>query len=424
MEHDPSEAPSAGELAFAPDCEAEAGCAPDPYREPDGPRIVKVIGYTPGSPLDKELLAGFLGQERLDRLETGYIELREPNSGEALFIKTTFDKTLQAEAEKWVRGAGGFDAALVVMDPLTGKILAMAGAGARSKLNPAVAGSFPAASVFKIVTAAAAIELNSYTRDNYVLFDGGRHTLFKSNVVKEPDSGRHKATLKEGFAHSINSVFGKLGIYNVGPDALKEKAELFRFNSPILFEMEVTPSSFTVEDREDSFHLAGLASGYNRTTKASPLHMAMLTASVYNDGKILEPYFAEEASDSRLNILYTGEPKLLGRAMGAETSLELRELMRGAVYDGTGRKRFHDAATHRILKDLDLGGKSGSINDTEGNPVDWFVAFSSIKGKTGADARPLAIAAVVVQGGRTRMSSQELVRRAVLSYYKPKPAAS
>jgi hypothetical protein len=422
LEGEELNASQAGEAVFGPEMEPDYESSGDislPLSS-DGPRIVKVIGYTPGSPLDKEILAGFLGQERLSGLESGYLELHEPTNGALLHIKTTFDKELQAEAEKWVKSAGSLDAALVVIDPLDGRVLAMAGSGSRSKLNPAVSGSFPAASVFKIITAAAAIERNNYTRDSYVLFDGGRHTLYKGNVVKEPDVGRHKSSLKDSFAHSINSVFGKLGIYTLGPDALKEAAESFRFNSPILFEMEVTPSSFVLEDREDSFMLAGLASGYNRTTKVSPLHAAMVVASVYNGGKIMEPYFVEEVSDGSYKLLYQGAPKALGEVMSQGTALELWELLKAAVYEGTGRKRFYDAETHKVLKHLDLGGKSGTINDTDGNSVDWFVALSRIKDQDGAMSRPLAIAAVIVHNGRTRTSSQELVRRAVLSYYKEK----
>lgn len=415
-------APSAGETGPRPGDGPDGGFEPafGPV-DPDGPKVVKVIGYTSGSPLDKEILAGFLGQERLSGLESGFLELQEPSNGEILHLRTTFDRGLQAEAQKWVRAVGSLEAALVVLDPEDGKVLAMAGAGSGTKLNPAVAGSFPAASVFKLITAAAAMERNGYDEDSYVLYDGGRHTLYKSNVVKDPDVGRHKATFKESFAHSINSVFGKLGIYTLGAEELKAYAESFRFNSPILFEMEVTPSSFLVEDAEDPFLLAELASGYNRTTKASPLHAAMMVAAVHNGGRVMEPYFVEEVADNRNNVLYTGTPKELGKVMADGTASSLWTLMKATVYEGTGRKRFYDATSHPVLRRLDLGGKSGTINDTEGNYVDWFVALAKLKDAEGKESKPLAIAAVVVHNGRARLSSQELVRRAVISYYKDKP---
>jgi hypothetical protein len=417
------DAPSAGEAPCGPDggCEwlfEPTWLPPDP----DAPRVARVIGYIPGSPLTKELLAGFLGQERFSGMEAGVITLEEPRGGGVLKVKTTLDPELQREAEKWTRASGALEAALVAVDPLTGKVVVLAGGGSRAKLNPAVAGSFPAASVFKIVTAAAAIELNGYTQNHFVRYDGGRHTLYRANVAKEPNRGRHKASLRDGFSHSINSVFGKLGLYTIGADRLREWAELFRFNSPMPFEMEVTPSSFQVENKDDSLMLAGLSSGYNRATKISPLHAAVLTASVYSDGMVYEPYLAAEASGGDGGVLYQGAPKELGRAMRPETARELRELMRASVYEGTGRKRFWDAQTHGLLKGLDLGGKSGTINDSDGNFVDWFVALSSIKGKDGAGARPLALAAVVLHRGKPRTSSQELVRRAVLRYYGPDAA--
>jgi hypothetical protein len=67
-----------------------------------------------------------------------------------------------------------------------------------------------------------------------------------------------------------------------------------------------------------------------------------------------------------------------------------------------------------------LGGKSGTINDENGAKVDWFIAFASPISENESQMGQLALAAVVVHDGRTKVVSQELVRKALLAYYQPK----
>jgi cell division protein FtsI/penicillin-binding protein 2 len=336
-------------------------------------------------------------------------------------VRTTLDKDLQENALSWVDRAGSRDAALVVLNPLNGRVLALAGTTKDGPYsNAALAGSFPAASVFKIVTAAAAIERNGYSADNTVLYDGSKHTLYKNNVVKEPDQGVHSATLKEGFAESINSVFGKLGVYTLGSGELAAYATRFSFNRPIMFEMPVEISSYDPSGGDEPFHLAELASGFNKTTRVSPLHGALLAAAVASGGLIFEPTFVSEVFDQDNRILYRSSPRMLGKVISPKTAGELSTLMNAAIHEGTGRKQFSDAMVHPVLSRLDIGGKSGTINDEGGARVDWFVAFAGISGKSGADACPVALSAVIVHEGRTNTVSQELVRKALISYYKPR----
>jgi cell division protein FtsI/penicillin-binding protein 2 len=137
----------------------------------------------------------------------------------------------------------------VVLNPFDGQVLALASYrqdGQES--NSALADSFPAASLFKILTAAAAVEKGSYQADSEVLYDGGKHTIYKGNVIKKPDVGNHKTTLKDGFAESINTVFGKLEAFTLGPEPLADFAQRFHFNQPIDFEMPVAVSQFAVSD--------------------------------------------------------------------------------------------------------------------------------------------------------------------------------
>jgi hypothetical protein len=136
-----------------------------------------------------------------------------------------------------------------------------------------------------------------------------------------------------------------------------------------------------------------------------------------------EPNIVSRVSDLNNTVVYLAAPRIMGRAVSLQTSEELSVLMQAAITNGTGRKFFSDALTNPVLSALTLGGKSGTINDENGSKVDWFVAFASPSAE-GDKRCQLALAAVVVHDGRTNVASQELVRKALLAYYKPRGGQS
>ncbi|MDR1488025.1 MAG: hypothetical protein LBT62_08570 [Deltaproteobacteria bacterium] len=382
-------------------------------------RVVVQLSPPPSSIywLDKAGLAQLLGPIKIPATSSRFFQSVDAK-GEPIFLETTIDPELQLDVDKSVRAAGAQKVALVVLDSNTGRILAISGRDQKDEQANISLSSFPAASVFKMVTAAAAVEKASMTASSTVAYDGAKHTLYKANLAKEPEVGVHSATLKQSFADSINSVFGKLGMYSFEPQDLSDFAGRFGFNVPIGFELPLESSVFDLElptdETFDDFRLAELASGFNRQTKLSPIHGALMAASIANGGELLEPTVIIEAFDRDNNILYRGVPKAIGTACSPQTASELSILMEAAVTEGTGRKGFSDMTKNSVLSKLAIGGKSGSINDDQGARVDWFVAYAR---RLTDPSQSIALAAVVVHDGFTKTTSQELVREALLSYY-------
>jgi len=371
----------------------------------------------PGPGLDKKELADLIGSRSLGGEANHLLEISD-RSGQALFVRTTLLPDLQDLSDAWVRGSRARQAALVVLNPDNGEVLTLAGyRDDGEEKNAALAGSFPAASLFKIVTAAAAVEKAELSADSKLAYDGGKHTLYKNNLAKEPDQGRQVTTLEASFAESINSVFGKLGASTLGPEELADIAGRFGFNHDIDFEMPVEVSSFSV-DGDDEFHLAELASGFNRSTKVSPLHGAMIAATVVGGGILYDPSMVREVFDRENRIHYRAEPARSREIISPKTAAEMTRMMRLAVEEGTGRRVLGAAAReHPILSRLIIGGKSGTINNDQGQRVDWFVAWAQPKPGTGCQDR-LALSAVVVHDGQTTTTSQRLIRDALAAYYK------
>ncbi|MBW1710184.1 MAG: hypothetical protein JRG97_11150 [Deltaproteobacteria bacterium] len=371
-------------------------------------------GCNPESSLTKERLARLIGSHPFGSEELHAFQINN-EAGEVLFVSTT----LAPELQKWVMAALGrarvSSAALVVLDPASGDVLTMASYTADQKpVNLTLSSSFPAASLFKIVTAAAAVETANLTSGSTLAYDGRKHTLYRKQLMRDVQSGRHQVTLKDSFAKSINVVFGKLGAFTLGPKALEEFAQRFYFNQPIRFEMPVETSRFSPPDK-DYFHLAEIASGFNRTTMLSPLHGALLAAAVANDGLIMEPTVVAEVFDQNNNIYYRHQPVSMGQVISAKTVIELKKMMRATITKGTGRPFFRDVRVHPVLSKLEIGGKSGSINNSQGRKVDWFVSFALKEG-----SEKIALAAVVVHNrDKLGVRAQSLVRDSIIHYFSP-----
>ena len=395
-----------------------------PKTEPKTATPPDVVVVSPGisgqvtrKELEKGDLAGIIGSHAFLADEIHSFRIEDEN-GNALYVRTTMDPALQSWAVKFMPKVNALSAALVVMNPQNGEVQAMASYLADGQpVNLALSSTFPAASLFKLVTAAGAVEKKNMGSNSTVSYDGGKHTLYKKNVEGGIKEGEHQVTLKEGFADSINTVFGKIGAFSLGPKGLESFAKKFYFNQPISFDMPVQNSQFDVQDDEDPYRLAELASGFNRTTKVSPLHGAMLASAVVNEGKLMEPAIVREIFDQDNRIYYERQgPVSLGQVVSPRTVGELRTLMAATVSEGTGRRRFKDADTHKVLSKLDIGGKSGTINNDEGHRVDWFICYA--KEKKGSES--IALASVVVHGAKLGIRSQEIIRQAIIEYYGPR----
>lgn len=128
-------------------------------------------------------------------------------------IDTSLDIDLQTHLLQKIKNATVTHMGLVAISPDTGKVLAMVGIdGDKLSENPCLDNSFPAASVFKIVTAGAAIDTCGYNLETPITFTGGKYTLYKSQLKETKGKYGTTLSLRDSFAQSVNPVFGKIGL--------------------------------------------------------------------------------------------------------------------------------------------------------------------------------------------------------------------
>ena len=340
-------------------------------------------------------------------------------------LEYAFDPRLQDYMESLYKQYKPDYGAFVAMDATTGQVLSLVSFSTKPGPigNLALRATFPSASVFKVVTAAAAIETKNYSANTIIPFNGANHTLYRNNVMKnQVTRWTRYPTLKTAFANSINTVFGKLGALNMTPAELKSYADRFGFNKPIPADLPVQSGSAPVP--EDPWERAETASGYTRDNTMSPLQGAMIAAAVVNDGVMMEPFIVRSVFTDEGKSIYKVEPKMAGVSVDARTAAEIRELMKETVIHGTSKKSFRGFFKHgkkyaALAQRIQVGGKTGSLTgmDPPGK-YDWFVGYGS------DGSRKIAVAALSVHEKFWKVKSSYLARMAIEKYFGEINAAS
>jgi membrane peptidoglycan carboxypeptidase len=291
--------------------------------------------------------------------------------------------------------------AIVVMDAGSGDILALYGQGLGGEQDCGL-GLDPdlGASIFKLVTAVAALEQAGFTPESVFSYNGSAYTLYKKQLTNLRNRWTEDISLADAFARSNNVVFGKLGCMHLGQQPLVITADKMGFGKSPLQEISITPSESYLP--QDEYGIAELACGFNRHTRISPLHAAQMVTAVLNDGFMLTPRLLRGRGGDKT------------RAMQGETARALHDMMERTVKRGTVSKTFRGSSSDRVLKHLAIGGKSGSINgsDPEGRR-NWFAGYARHK-ETGEG---ITIGCLLILNDRFWVEADTLSRLVIRRYF-------
>ena len=338
----------------------------------DSQKAAAVVSY------DKVQIHQFIDAHYFADLQDNYFEIQ--NNGRRLRVQTSIDPELQNYLTQKLDRKNSSHIGIVAMDPDDGRILSLVGFNkADPSSNPCLDSSFPAASIFKIVTAAAALEKGNLRLDSKLRYNGRKYTLDKSQLKEKRNKYTNTITLREAFAKSVNPVFGKLGALYLGKTQLETYAEAFGFNRDINFEVFLAPSQTVITD--EPYQWAEIACGFNRQTRMSPVHGALISATIFNRGKLIEPTIIERILNEMGTELYHSQPAVVSQAFAPHTSAALRELMKTTIRSGTVRGAFRKYRKDKIISRLEIGGKTGTINNkTDDIKYEWFVGYAQEKG--------------------------------------------
>jgi len=350
--------------------------------------------------------------------------LNRPQQG--LDLHLTLDSELQRTAHQLLDGRNG---SMVVTDVKTGAVLVFASnpiydpealftsnpgenaeaseywkslnAAPDSPLVPrANLGRYTPGSTFKTVSAAIAID-QGFAAPEDVYEDDGDIEIEGRVLVENnrPDDSRTEWTLAEGLAWSLNVVFAQIGL-EIGATLMWEYGERFGFGADIPFDLPVASSQVAGSrgflDSLNAVADTGFGQGQVLT---SPLHMAMLTATYCNDGKMMQPYLVERVATQEGDTVRTTEPMVWREPIKPETASDVEAMMVNAVQNGS----VEAAQTPGYV----VGGKTGTAETGGAEPHSWFIGFIG-------DPEPRYAIAVVLEEGGTGLSATVGIGRDLL----------
>jgi cell division protein FtsI/penicillin-binding protein 2 len=372
--------------------------------------------------LSIEDLRGLLAQLKLTHVPFAEVYHVETPEGRYT-LETSIDRDLQRFVTDLLNRSMTQHSAAVVIRPDNGQILAMAsyennGNGGKGE-NLCLRADFPAASLFKIIAAAAAVEDRGMNPETPLSFRGQKYTLYKSQLREDTaKKGKKKrtystqTTLREAFSDSINPVFGKIGIHYLGGDLISEYADRFLFNQLIPFDLYVAPSRYVKP--MDDYALAEVASGLNKRTLLSPLHAGLITASVANGGTMMTPWLIKTVRNDAGEVLYETTPSVLANPITKKTAGKMMVLMEGTVEEGTAKRAFQPLHRKRELRYVDLGAKTGTINGaTDQCKYEWLTAFALPSDGDGG----LCITVMTAHGERIGVRAKDIARLIIDRHY-------
>lgn len=332
--------------------------------------------------------------------------------GNRFFVRTTINTKLQKFIVRTVERSGTLQSAVVVLNPDDGQVLSMVNYDANGNgINLCLQAEFPAASLFKIVSASAALESAGFTLDKKLVYHGSKHTLYKYQLKTKKGRYTSETIFRKAFASSNNPVFGQIGIYDLGQDLLVKYSDKFFFNQRIAFDLPVGVSRVDVP--ADDFGLAEIASGFNKRTLISPLHATLLAAVAVNNGEMPTPWLVETIRNESNRVIYQAGRPVLNASLSRKTAADLKALMQDAVSYGTVRSAFRKLRRKKMFAHFFLGAKTGTINDRMDQfKYDWLTAFAVAPDGTGS----ICIGVLGIHGKVLGTRSTEMAR-AIIDYY-------
>jgi penicillin-binding protein A len=316
----------------------------------------------------------------------------------------SLDAGIQQKLQSLMKAAPANHLAVVVMEPQSGRILALSGKSYTLQ-EPLLHNGYPAASLFKVITSAAALEQNAVGPTTSIHFRGGNYTLNRSNFSPDRKRDNRSMPLDEALGKSCNPVFSHVALSHLSPALLRRYVNYFGFNRPLEFDSYLPRSPAKIPDSDYEF--GRTAAGFG-DVKISPLHAASLMAAVANKGLLPRPSLVDYVVDKRGTKLYEQQPEFLGRAILKETADTLLKMMEATTTTGTSRSSFMIGSKRKMQ--ARVAGKTGTL--TGANPkglTRWFIGAAPIE-------KPTVVLAAVAVDARARSAYPATIGQQLLQY--------
>lgn len=319
---------------------------------------------------------------------------------------------LQQQVQSYLNQTNPLYAVLVAVEPSTGRILALTGHSSIDATWPQTAAYqvYPMASLFKMITAAAALENRKVNPDTVMEFRGRLVSETPQNWDPHPRGRNISMNLTDAMAKSVNPIYGLVASELLGKTQLQQACSRFGFNKSLLMPgVPALPSPAPDPQTEHDLRLQGC--GLDHDLKVSPIHAAIITAAFANNGSMPAPRLVDRAvRDGKELPLPTSRE--IARVSSPETAASLTRMLLTTVTAGTSRKAFRTYDGRKLLSEMKIAAKTGSIDgDNPKGHYSWFAAYAP------AEQPKIALVALVINGDKWKIKASNLGERALTGFF-------
>jgi len=346
-----------------------------------------------------------------------------PEEGNSLIL--TLDERIQRLCEDALEGKSG---AICAINPANGEVLALVSKPDfdpnlfTERLTPtltqqlftdpglpmfdrAIQSQYAPGSLFKIVTAIAALEEGVITPDETMVGCRGSFRIGNRDFKCWKERGHGRLNIVQAIAQSCDIFFYQLGL-RVGGDKIAKYAEMLGLGRTLGISLPSEAMGFVPDSTWKKIQFGegwypgdtanmSIGQGY---LEVSPLQMASLISLIANGGVIYKPLIVGKIINGRGEIIETFQPKVIGKPeISSETLSIIRKGLREAVISGTSQVvKF---------KRLSVAGKTGTAQNPHGEDHAWFICYAP------EEDPKIALAILVEHGGHGASGAAPLARQ-------------
>jgi hypothetical protein len=255
---------------------------------------------------------------------------------------------------------------VIVLEPAGGRVLAYASTDPEA--FPATR-PYPAASLVKVITAAAALDSRPETAKLPCRFSGSPYRLTPARV--DPPSRGRTVSLRRALATSNNQCFAQLAVHAVGAGPLVDAITRFGWLSP----PAPAHAAGSVEIDDDRYAVGKLGCGL-AGCRITPLHAAQLAMTLAH-GELVTPRWVNRVIDAEGRELLLPALTAPRRVISHQLAGQLREMLVDTTTRGTARSAFRRRNGRPLLGTVSVAGKTGSLSgkDPTGR-YEWFIGVA------------------------------------------------
>ena len=312
-----------------------------------------------------------------------------PDKGKSVTL--TIDASIQFIAEraldKAMEDTGAKHASVIVMDPKSGEILAMANrptydpnhysqSSDEAFKNIAVTNLYEPGSTFKPLVASAALASGKWKLDQ-VYNDKGAFVANGHVMQNWNGEGYGPVKLIDILKFSINTGMAEIGT-TTGADILSKYVRDYGFGSTTGIELPGEGAGILYEP-EDMSKLDVATMSIGQGIAVTPLQMVRAFGAVANGGKMMRPHIIKSYSNVKGDITSTTDPEVVGQPIPEETAKTIADILEKEVSEGGGSKA--------LVEGYHFGGKTGTAEklDTKrggylaGHYIASFIGFGPVE---------------------------------------------